>query len=260
MDKLKDIWNQILEESNLKVSAEPESKNIFSKKILPFSKFEDALSSKLASDLKSDSYSEAFLSSKFSQVFSIKENLEAALKDINAVRERDPASQGYVLTLLFSKGFAALQAHRAAYFFLTANEEVFSFFLQSKSSEIYGVDIHPAARIGEGVMLDHATGIVIGETSVVENEVSIFQGVTLGGTGKETGDRHPKVRQGVLISSGAKILGNVEIGKGAKVAAGSVVLENVEPQTTVAGVPAKVVGKPSSDKPATDVDHTIEEN
>ena len=125
---------------------------------------------------------------------------------------------------------------------------------------VYGVDIHPSAKLGQGVMLDHATGIVVGETSVIENDVSIFQGVTLGGTGKETGDRHPKVREGVLISSGAKILGNVEIGKGAKVAAGSVVLSDVMPNTTVAGVPAVSVGKPMSDKPATDVDHTIEDS
>ena len=123
-----------------------------------------------------------------------------------------------------------------------------------------GVDIHPAATIGKGIMLDHATGIVIGETSVIEDDVSIFQGVTLGGTGKEVGDRHPKVRKGVLISSGAKILGNVEIGEGAKIAAGSVVLEDVPEHMTVAGVPAKVVGKTSIKTPGTDVDHTIEEN
>ena len=134
-----------------------------------------------------------------------------------------------------------------------------SAFLQSQASKVYGVDIHPAAFIGNGVMLDHATGIVIGETSVVEDDVSIFQGVTLGGTGKITGDRHPKVRKGVLISAGAKIIGNVEIGEGAKVAAGSVVLEDVEANTTVAGVPAIAVGRPSTDSPAKTVDHSIKD-
>ena len=139
-------------------------------------------------------------------------------------------------------------------------ETLLSYFLQSRTSQVYGVDIHPAATIGKGIMLDHATGIVIGETSVIEDDVSIFQGVTLGGTGKEIGDRHPKVRKGVLISSGAKILGNVEIGEGAKIAAGSVVLEDVPEHMTVAGVPAKVVGKTSIKTPGTEVDHTIEEN
>ena len=132
-----------------------------------------------------------------------------------------------------------------------------AYFLQSQASKIYGVDIHPAASIGNGVMLDHATGIVIGETSVVEDDVSIFQGVTLGGTGKITGDRHPKVRKGVLISAGAKIIGNVEIGEGAKIAAGSVVLEDVPMNTTVAGVPAVIVGHPCTDSPAKTVDHSI---
>jgi serine O-acetyltransferase len=134
-----------------------------------------------------------------------------------------------------------------------------AYFLQSQASKIYGVDIHPAASIGNGVMLDHATGIVIGETSVVEDDVSIFQGVTLGGTGKITGDRHPKVRKGVLISAGAKIIGNVEIGEGAKIAAGSVVLEDVPMNTTVAGVPAVIVGHPSTDSPAKTVDHSIKD-
>ena len=143
---------------------------------------------------------------------------------------------------------------------LMKEETLLSYFLQSRTSQVYGVDIHPAATIGKGIMLDHATGIVIGETSVIEDDVSIFQGVTLGGTGKEVGDRHPKVRKGVLISSGAKILGNVEIGEGAKIAAGSVVLEDVPEHMTVAGVPAKVVGKTSIKTPGTEIDHTIEEN
>mgnify|MGYP003310485279 FL=1 len=200
------------------------------------------------------------LNNKFKEVFSDPVFLERAIDDLKAINDRDPATKGFVFTLLFSKGFAALQAHRVANHFMLSKHEVFAFFLQSRSSVVYGVDIHPSAKIGQGVMLDHATGIVVGETSVIENDVSIFQGVTLGGTGKETGDRHPKVREGVLISSGAKILGNVEIGKGAKVAAGSVVLSDVMPNTTVAGVPAVSVGKPMSDKPATDVDHTIEDS
>ena len=259
MTIVEDIWNEILSESENKISLEPESKSLFQKRILSHEGLDGSLSAKLADDLSTKEYSSEILEKKFNEVFSKPDFLEKAVIDLKAVKERDPASSGFVFTLLFSKGFAALQAHRVANFFIKSRQEVFAFFIQSRSSAIYEVDIHPKAEIGHGVMLDHATGIVIGETSVIEDDVSIFQGVTLGGTGKETGDRHPKVREGVLISSGAQILGNVEIGKGAKVAAGSVVLSDVEPNTTVAGVPAIVVGKPSSEKPATDVDHTIEE-
>ncbi len=259
MTILKDIWAEILKESKNKISLEPESEGLFQKRILSHNGLDSSLSAKLADDLATNEYSSEVLENKFNQVFTNKDYFDHAVIDLRAVKERDPASSDFVFTLLFSKGFAALQAHRVANFFMKNQQEVFAFFIQSRSSAVYEVDIHPKAEIGHGVMLDHATGIVIGETSVIENDVSIFQGVTLGGTGKETGDRHPKVREGVLISSGAQILGNVEIGKGAKVAAGSVVLSDVEPKTTVAGIPAVVVGKPSSDKPATDVDHTIEE-
>ena len=193
------------------------------------------------------------------QALNTKDVSKAIEKDLNAVISRDPATNTILETFLFSKGFSALQAYRASNYHWK-EETLLSYFLQSRTSQVYGVDIHPAATIGKGIMLDHATGIVIGETSVIEDDVSIFQGVTLGGTGKEVGDRHPKVRKGVLISSGAKILGNVEIGEGAKIAAGSVVLEDVPEHMTVAGVPAKVVGKTSIKTPGTEVDHTIEEN
>ena len=224
MTIVEDIWADILKESKNKISLELESETLFQEKILSFSGLNNSLSAKLADDLSTREYSSEILQNKFTEVFSKKDFLEKAVIDLIAVKERDPASSGFVFTLLFSKGFAALQAHRISNYFIKAKQEVFAYFIQSRSSAVYEVDIHPKAEIGHGVMLDHATGIVIGETSVIENDVSIFQGVTLGGTGKETGDRHPKVREGVLISSAAQILGNVEIGKGAKVAAGSVVL------------------------------------
>ncbi len=260
MHIVEEIWAEILEESKNKISLEAESETLFEKKIFAYDNLQDSLSAKISDDLASKEYSKNNLNNKFKEVFSDPVYLERAVDDLKAINDRDPATKGFVFTILFSKGFAALQAHRVANYFMLAKHEVFAFFLQSRSSVVYGVDIHPSAKIGQGVMLDHATGIVVGETSVIENDVSIFQGVTLGGTGKETGDRHPKVREGVLISSGAKILGNVEIGKGAKVAAGSVVLSDVMPNTTVAGIPAVSVGKPMSDKPATDVDHTIEDS
>ncbi len=182
---------------------------------------------------------------------------QAIRADLQAVRERDSACPDFLTPFLFFKGFHALQVYRAAHWLWGEKRRSMALFLQNRSSDIFGVDIHPAADIGQGVMMDHATGIVIGETARVKNNVSIMQGVTLGGTGKEEGDRHPKVGEGVLISAGAKILGNIYIGDGAKVGAGSVVLANVPPHTTVAGIPAKAVGKPKAAQPALEMEHDI---
>lgn len=166
----------------------------------------------------------------------------AASRDLGAVVARDPAVTDALTPFLYFKGFHALQTHRLAHVLWLNGEADDALLLQNRSSLLYGVDIHPAAKIGSGLMLDHATGLVIGETAIVEDNVSILHNVTLGGTGKEKGDRHPKVRTGVMIGAGASILGNVEIGAGACIAAGSVVLRNVPPHTTVAGIPAKIVG------------------
>jgi serine O-acetyltransferase len=162
-----------------------------------------------------------------------------------------------VTPFLFFKGFHALQAYRVAHWLWKQKRNSLALFLQNRISCVFAVDIHPAARIGKGIMFDHATGIVIGETAVVEDNVSIMQSVTLGGTGKEHGDRHPKVRSGVLISAGAKVLGNIEIGECAKVGAGSVVLKDVAPRTTVAGVPAKEVSVNTCTKPAQEMNHSL---
>ena len=158
---------------------------------------------------------------------------------------------------LFFKGFHALQAYRLAHWLWNEKRRHLALYLQTRVSDLFAVDIHPAARIGSGIMMDHATGIVIGETAVVEDNVSMLHAVTLGGTGKEAGDRHPKIRTGVLIGAGAKILGNIEIGKGARVAAGSVVLQNVPPCKTVAGVPAKVIGDSGCAEPAREMDQML---
>jgi serine O-acetyltransferase len=152
------------------------------------------------------------------------------------------------------KGFHALQAYRIAHWLWNQQRQLLAVHLQNRISEVFGVDIHPAARVGSGILFDHATGIVIGETAVIEDNVSMLHGVTLGGTGKEIGDRHPKIRQGVLIGAGASILGNIEIGAGAKVAASSVVLDPVPPHCTVAGVPARIVGRPTVAAPALEMD------
>lgn len=181
---------------------------------------------------------------------------EAAAADLEAFYERDPACQGYLQVFFFSKGFAALQAHRVGHVLWLRDQHLSAMMLQAKSSLVYSVDIHPAARLGCGIFLDHATGLVIGETSVVEDDVSILQEVTLGGTGKHPGDRHPKIRKGALLCAGVKILGNIEVGEGAKVGAGSVVLHPVPAHSTVVGVPARVVGF-SNRNPALAMDQAL---
>jgi serine O-acetyltransferase len=252
-----EIWSEIKDEATTFKKTDEDASVFLDAYIEPFETLGSALSFKLSQDLafveNQNGFSQDYLFQELEKI------IAGVIKDLLAVKKRDPAATGFLMTLLFSKGFLALQSHRAASKFINSKKTFMALYLQSQSSKNYGVDIHPSASIGNGVMLDHATGIVIGETSVVEDDVSIFQDVTLGGTGKITGDRHPKVRKGVLISAGAKIIGNVEIGEGAKVAAGSVVLEDVKMNTTVAGVPAVAVGKPATDSPAKTVDHSIKD-
>lgn len=184
------------------------------------------------------------------------EIIDDAVCDIKAVFERDAAITSFLPVILYMKGFHAIQVHRLAHYLWTHARVELALFIQSRNSEVFSVDIHPACVMGKGIMFDHATGIVIGETTVIEDNVSILQQVTLGGTGNEQGDRHPKIRSGVLLSAGAKVLGNIEVGEGAKVGAGSVVLNDVMPHTTVVGVPAHAVGKPCSEIPS----QTMEQN
>jgi serine O-acetyltransferase len=179
--------------------------------------------------------------------------------DLKAVFERDPACKGYLQPFLFFKGFLALQTQRVAHWLWDEGRETLALYLQSRMSELFQVDIHPATRIGRGVFIDHGTGIVIGETAVIGDDVSMLQGVTLGGTGAERGDRHPKIGKGVLLGAGAKVLGNIEIGDYAKIASGSVVLKPVPAGCTAAGVPARLVNCPTCDEPAKSMDHTLAE-
>ncbi|PWR24877.1 serine O-acetyltransferase [Zavarzinia aquatilis] len=183
----------------------------------------------------------------------------AARADLAAILARDPAVKGAAHPFLFFKGFQALQMHRIAHHLWTVGRHDAALFFQSRGAEVFAIDIHPAAPIGRGVMLDHGTGLVVGETASIGNDVSILQKVTLGGTGKESGDRHPKVRDGVLLSAGAIVLGNIEIGRNAKVGAGSVVLHDVPPCATVAGVPARIVGWCKEGAPALSMDHELPE-
>ncbi len=182
---------------------------------------------------------------------------EAFHADLLAVVDRDPACTRVIEPILYFKGFHAIQAHRLAHALWRAGRHDFAFYLQSRSSAVFQTDVHPAARIGKGVFLDHATGLVVGSTALIEDNVSMLQDVTLGGTGKEMGDRHPKVRHGVLIGAGAKILGNIEVGHCARIAAGSVVLNPVPHNKTVAGVPARIVGEAGCAEPARSMDQIL---
>ena len=183
--------------------------------------------------------------------------IDDVVSDIKAVYDRDPAVQNYLCIMLNFKGFQAIQVHRLAHCIWKQSREDLALFIQSRNSEVFGVDIHPACQIGKGIMFDHATGIVVGETATIEDDVSILQGVTLGGTGNEKGDRHPKIRKGVMIGAGAKVLGNINIGEGAKIGAGSVVLKNVAPHTTVVGIPAKTIGTTKCAYPAIEMDQSF---
>ena len=185
-------------------------------------------------------------------------NIATAMRaDITATFERDAACERYIEPFLYFKGFHAIQAHRLTHWLWGNGDRDFSLYLQSRSSEVFQTDIHPAARFGQGIFLDHATGLVVGQTAVVGDDVSMLQNVTLGGTGKDSGDRHPKISRGVMIGSGAKILGNIVIGENARVAAGSVVLRAVPAHATVAGVPARIVRTDTPDEPAQTMDQIL---
>ena len=257
------MWREIQREAQQDALEEPALASFLYSVILHHPTLEDALSFHLASKLGSSTVPELTLRDLICEAFAGDPQIGEAIRaDINAVFTRDPACTKYSIPFLFFKGFHAIQSYRAANYYWERDRKPLALYLQSRIAETFAVDIHPAASIGRGLLFDHATGIVIGETAVVEDDVSMLHEVTLGGTGKETGDRHPKVRRGVLIGAGAKILGNVEIGQGAKIGAGSVVLTPIPPHCTAVGVPARVVGHPRSDEPALSMDHEIsgEEN
>jgi serine O-acetyltransferase len=255
------LWRAIREETAAEAAREPVLASFLHATILNHRTLESALGFHLASRLDSSTAPALLLREVIDEALADDRAIGAAIRcDIRAVRERDSACRAFQEVFLFYKGFHAIQAHRVAHWLWKQGREALALFFQNRISGEFGVDIHPAARIGRGVMLDHATGVVIGETAVVGDNVSLMQGVTLGGTGKESGDRHPKVGNGVLIGAGASVLGNIRVGEGAQVCAGSVVLKEVPPHTLVAGVPAKVVGRPCSDSPALQMNQLIDWN
>ena len=255
------LWHLIREEAVTLIREEPFLASFFHSTILNHDTIEAAVSFHLSNKLDSPTMPAILIREIIEQALTSDSQIAQAIRgDIRAVMDRDPVCQKLSTPFLYFKGLHALQGYRIANWLWLEGRESLALFFQNQISVVFGVDIHPAAKIGSGIMLDHATGIVVGETAVVDDNVSIMQSVTLGGTGKDTGDRHPKIKKGVLIAAGAKILGNVTIGEGVKVGAGSVVLRDVPAHVTVVGVPAKIIGTPQADQPALDMCQTLSES
>ncbi|SDK54062.1 serine O-acetyltransferase [Microbulbifer yueqingensis] len=251
------LWQQIRADVARQAEREPILASFLHATILNHVTLESALSFHLANKLDSPVAQALLIREVIDEALAADPAIgHAARADLQAVQQRDSACRSLYEPFLYFKGFHALQAWRVAHWLWQQQRRSLALFLQHRISVVFSVDIHPAATLGEGILLDHATGIVIGETAVVENNVSIMQSVTLGGTGKEGGDRHPKVREGVLIGAGSKVLGNIEIGRCAQVASGSVVLKSVPAKKLVAGVPARVIGDASCEAPALSMDHS----
>ncbi len=252
------LWLTIREEVEEVGRLEPGLSSYFYASILSHSSLESALGYCLAELLAGDTVTTQTLRQIVEAAFAADPNISIQMRrDLVAYFDRDPASDKYYMPLLYFKGFQALQAHRVAHWYWSSGRRSMARFLQGRVSSVFSVDIHPAAGIGGGIMIDHATGLVVGETAVIEDDVSILHSVSLGGSGLASGRRHPIIRRGVLISAGAEVLGCIEVGQGARVGAGSLVLESVHPHSTVVGVPARRVGKMLKTMPALDMDHRI---
>lgn len=235
-------WKSLKAEAEKLAAADAALAPLLQCVILPAKTLPEALGRLLSEKLAAKHLPEGLILQLFADFADAVSDLEQTVsRDLNAVMGHDPAARDWVAPFLFYKGFHALQSYRLAHYLWGADRQHLALFLQNRISDVFAVDIHPAARIGSGVMMDHATGIVIGETAVVENDVLLWHGVTLGGRSQEPGDRHPKVRQGAVLGANSTIIGNIEIGRGAKVAAGSVVVHDVPAEKTVAGTPAKII-------------------
>jgi serine O-acetyltransferase len=258
LERVDPVWARIRSEAEAVVRQEPELASFIYASILHHDRLETAIAHRVADRLdRADVSGELIRQAYADALDDLPELGEAFRADIVATYDRDPATSRFIEPVLYFKGFHAVQVHRLAHWLWSKGRKDFAFFLQSRSSAAFQTDIHPAARIGRGIFLDHATGLVVGETAVIDDDVSMLHGVTLGGTGSEVGDRHPKIRHGVMIGAGAKILGNIEIGSCARIAAGSVVLKPVPKNVTVAGVPAKVIGEAGCAEPSRTMDQML---
>lgn len=252
------IWSAVRDEATAAVERDPLLAAFLYSTILNHPTLEDAVIHRIASRLDHPDMSAALIVQTFEAMHADQPDWSNIVRtDIQAYYDRDPACDRFIMPVLYFKGFHAIQTHRLAHWLWNAGRRDFALYLQSRSSAVFQTDINPAAKMGKGIFIDHATGLVVGETAVIEDNVSMLHGVTLGGTGKAGGDRHPKIRYGVLIGAGAKILGNIEVGHCAKVAAGSVVLNSVPHNKTVAGVPARVVGESGCDQPSRQMDQLL---
>ena len=252
------IWDRVRGEAEDIVRREPELASFIYSTVLHHERLEDSVVHRLAERLDHSALSGDLIRQTFDEALRDEPDLGNAFRaDLVAVYDRDPATSRFIDPLLYFKGFHALQTHRLAHWLWSKGRKDFALYLQSRSSAVFQTDINPNARIGRGIFLDHATGLVVGETATIDDDVSILHGVTLGGTGKENEDRHPKIRRGVMIGAGAKILGNIEVGHCARIAAGSVVLKAVPHNTTVAGVPARVVGTAGCAEPSRAMDQML---
>lgn len=252
------LWRRLCDEAEEAVRAEPLLGSLIHSGLLHHPSMERALAYRFSMKLTSAEMSEQILREIADEAYVADPDLGVAARtDLMAVYERDPACHRFIQPILFFKGYQAVQAYRVGNWLWRMGRKDMAYFVQMRVSEVFGVDIHPAARVGKGIMIDHAHSIVIGETAVVGDNVSMLHSVTLGGTGKEDGDRHPKIGDGVLIGAGAKVLGNIHVGHCSRIAAGSVVLEDVPHNTTVAGVPARVIGKAGCAQPALTMDQLL---
>jgi serine O-acetyltransferase len=256
--KVDPVWHRIREEAARAVQSEPLLGGVIHSSILHHTTIEKALAYRFSLKLASAEMSEQILREIADEAYASDPWLgEAARADLMATFERDPACNRFMKPLMYFKGYQALQAYRISHWLSQQGRSDFASFVQMRISEAFGVDIHPGARVGKGIMIDHAHSIVIGETAVVGDNVSMLHSVTLGGTGKEDGDRHPKIGDGVMIGAGAKVLGNIHVGRCSRIAAGSVVLQDVPANSTVAGVPARIVGEAGCSQPSIMMDQLL---
>ena len=256
--QLDPVWEAVRDEAEAIVREDVALGGFVHSSVLARRSLEDAVAYRISQRLQAPSMPADVLREAFEEFNAASREWREILRvDIAAVYERDPACGRFIEPILYFKGFHAIQTHRLAHWLWQQGRQDFALYLQSRSSEIFQTDINPQARFGRGIFIDHATGVVIGATAVIGDDVSIMQGVTLGGTGKEDGDRHPKVGDGVLIGAGAKVLGNIEIGHCSRVASGALVVKPVPPKTTVAGVPARVVGQAGCAQPGRTMDQIL---
>ena len=261
LDKVDPVWARIRNEAEEAVRREPELSTFIYSTILHHDTLEAAVVHRVSQRLDHPDVPAELIRQVYEEALESDPSIGLAFRaDIVATFDRDPATHRFLEPVLYFKGFHAMQTHRLAHWLWHKDRKDFAYYLQSRSSAVFQTDIHPAAPIGRGIFLDHATGLVVGETAVIEDDVSILHDVTLGGTGKEYSDRHPKIRRGVMLGAGAKIIGNIEIGHCARVAAGSVVLKPVPHNTTVAGVPARVIGEAGCPEPSRTMDQYFHHN